>query len=341
MKKLGGKMEELMQWLASGPRWIINQVQKNFSEEYDLGEFQQGNRELLEKDPKFMQLLSDCLKWDTAVLKRHNDAAHPIHKISFLADLGYTIQENHIRHIVQKINANLSDQEIFQSLCNYPSHFGGSGKDEWVWCLCDAPLVLYSLIKFDGEHKETYLPSYQILESLARENGWPCAASPKLGSLKGPGKRTDPCPYANLLMLKLAALLPNHRDQSQVNHGINCLLDLWEHSREEHPFLFKMGRNFRKLKVPLIWYDILHVAIVLSNYPQAQRDPRFQSMVTIILEKGDSSFRFKSESIWTKWKGWEFCQKKEPSRWVTFQVMRLLKNIHQWPPQLNGLEKPL
>ena len=38
--------------------------------------------------------------------------------------------------------------------------------------------------------------------------------------------------------------------------------------------------------------------------------------------------RFTPESIYTKLKGWEFAQKKEPSRWVTFLVNRIFKRYN-------------
>ena len=31
--------------------------------------------------------------------------------------------------------------------------------------------------------------------------------------------------------------------------------------------MFFMGTDFRKLKVPLVWYDLLHVLDVLSSFP--------------------------------------------------------------------------
>ena len=67
-------------------------------------------------------------------------------------------------------------------------------------------------------------------------------------------------------MLKLLRLFPEFCDGQEVRAGIECLLSLWENSREAHPYMFFMGTDFRKLKVPYIWYDLLHVADVLSTY---------------------------------------------------------------------------
>ena len=48
-------------------------------------------------------------------------------------------------------------------------------------------------------------------------------------------------------------------------------------------------------------------------------------MIDIVKLKADDKGRFIPESIYTKLKGWEFSQKKEPSKWITFLVERILK----------------
>jgi len=62
---------------------------------------------------------------------------------------------------------------------------------------------------------------------------------------------------------------------------------------------------------------------VLSQFPQLWPDNRFLEMIEVIQSKADKNGKYTSESIWTKWKGWEFCQKREPSRWVTFCALSI------------------
>jgi N-acetyl-anhydromuramyl-L-alanine amidase AmpD len=49
--------------------------------------------------------------------------------------------------------------------------------------------------------------------------------------------------------------------------------------------MFFMGTDFRKLKAPFIWYDILHATEVLSWYTYARSDSRMK----ILDEEGLSS----------------------------------------------------
>jgi hypothetical protein len=107
------------------------------------------------------------------------------------------------------------------------------------------------------------------------------------------------------------------------------LLTLWDESKERHPYMFFMGTDFRKLKAPMFWYDILHVLDILSQFKWVQQDKRFKEMLGVVEAKADGDGRFVPESIWAVWKDWDFCQKKIPSRGLTFFVQRILKRVSE------------
>ncbi len=112
------------------------------------------------------------------------------------------------------------------------------------------------------------------LAGLVRENGWPCAVSKSLGNFRGPGRKEDPCPFATLAMLKALGVIENWRDSAACHTGTETLLHLWSTSLSDHPYIFYMGTDFRKLKVPFIWYDLLHVLEVLSHFSWVKNDPQ-------------------------------------------------------------------
>jgi hypothetical protein len=165
----------------------------------------------------------------------------------------------------------------------------------------------------------------EYVNALVRENGWPCAASPELGTFRGPGRKEDPCPYATLVMLNVLAHIPELQKSKSARVGVEALLQLWEQSKEEHPYIFYMGTDFRKLKAPMFWYDILHVLDVLSRFEWVWKDKRFQQMLNVVETKANPEGQFVPESVWMAWKEWDFSQKKIPSRGLTFFVQRILK----------------
>ncbi|HEY85183.1 MAG TPA: hypothetical protein G4N96_08760 [Chloroflexi bacterium] len=89
--------------------------------------------------------------------------------------------------------------------------------------------------------------------------------------------------------------------------------------------MFGIGTDFRKLKYPFVWYNVLHVVEVLSRFPFVHSDPRFQEMVKTITDQADDEGRYTANSMYRAWKGWSFADKKNPSPWLTFLVLRAVK----------------
>jgi len=100
------------------------------------------------------------------------------------------------------------------------------------------------------------------------------------------------------------------------------LLWHWEHQTERKIYMFGIGTDFRRLKYPFVWYDILHVADVLSRFPFVRADLRFREMLEAIAAQADDG-RYSADSMYRAWKGWSFADKKSPSPWLTFLVLRV------------------
>ena len=83
--------------------------------------------------------------------------------------------------------------------------------------------------------------------------------------------------------------------------------------------------DFRKLKAPALWYDIISVADCLSQFESVKDDKRFLEMLAVIEDKMDNNFRFTPESVYLKCKDWDFGQKNEPSPWLTYLCLRILE----------------
>jgi len=105
------------------------------------------------------------------------------------------------------------------------------------------------------------------------------------------------------------------------------LLWHWEHQRERKLYLFGIGTDYRKLKYPMLWYDILHATEVLSRFPEVHGDARFKAMLATILAQQDDQGRFTAGSMYRCWKGWDFADKSAPSPWLTFLVCRILQRV--------------
>ncbi|WKZ35650.1 MAG: hypothetical protein QY332_18735 [Anaerolineales bacterium] len=318
---------QTIEWLLEGDAWIQYRTRVDLLGQAETDPQVRAARKAMMADAKIQSLLMELNDWPGAVLNSHKSASQPFHKLAFIADLGLNLSDAPMKQIAKKVMEHQSAQGPFQLTMSIPTHFGGSGKDEWAWALCDAPILVSALVKMGlGDDKRVQI-AVQYLDGLVRDNGFPCAASPELGKFRGPGRKEDPCPFATLAMLKVISRVPELRESDSAKIGVETLLTLWENSKERHPYMFFMGTDFRKLKAPMFWYDILHVVDVLSQFELARKDKRFKELLGVVEAKADGEGRYTPESIWTAWKDWDFSQKKVPSRGMTLFVERIEKRI--------------
>jgi len=273
--------------------------------------------------------MAETATWGDRPLKRHNDASHPIYKFSTLADFGVRHDDPGMAASIKAVMAHQSPEGVFQTVVNIPKTFGGTGEDTWTWMLCDAPTLLYALLAMGLGDDPRVKRAVDHLIGLVDENGWRCVAAPEAGKFRGPGRKADPCPIVNVFALKALAQVPDLLDSPAAHTGAEMLLWHWEHRTERKIYLFGIGTDFRKLKYPFVWYDVLHVVDVLSRFPFVQADPRFQEMVETITAQADEEGRYTAGSMYRAWQGWSFADKKNPPPWLTFLVLRVLKRMGQ------------
>jgi hypothetical protein len=316
-----------LDWLLEGDSWVRYATQVTLLGYDSQSDAVAASKAATLSDPAVRALLDDITRWPWPPLTRHNDAAHPLHKLAFLASIGCSASDPGIDGVVDRLLADQSPEGAFRiTLQTYP-RFGGSGEPELGWMLCDGPLVAATLCELGLSQDSRVQHAMGYYVSLVQQNGWPCVVDAAMGRFRGPGKREDPCPYATLLMLRALSGLDREQDHPAARIGVETLLDLWDQRRERRPYLFAMGTHFARLKAPLIWYDIVHVLDVLSRYPWVYPEPRFREMMAILTAKADDQGRYTPESVWTHWKGWDFGQKKTPSRGLTLIIRRILSRV--------------
>ncbi len=316
-----------LDWLLDGEAWLVYRTRRDLlgqaEDEPQVG----AARQAMLADANVQKLVKTLAEWPGTVIASHKSAGQSFHQLTFLADLGLTVNDPGVAAITARILQHTSQEGPFQLPMNISASYGGSGQEQWAWALCDAPLIVYALAKLGLKDEPAVKAASAHLVSLARENGWPCAVSKELGKFRGPGRKEDPCPFANLAMLKALAEMDEWRASAVCRVGAETLLNLWRESLTRHPYMFYMGTDFRKLKVPFIWYDLLNVLDVLSRFDWLREDARLLEMLGLLKSKMDAEGRFTLESVWTAWKDWEFGQKKIPSRWLTLRAWRIVQRV--------------
>jgi hypothetical protein len=320
-------MKAPIDWLLEGEPWIEYRTRRDLLHQSEKDPQVLSARKSMMASTQVRNLLKELSGWPGKVISSHKSASQPFHKLTFIADLGLTANDPAMDPIITRILAHQSNEGPFQLPTNIPAHYGGTGQDQWAWALCDAPLIVYALAKFGLKKEPAVKNAIEYLVGLVRDNGWPCAVSKELGKFRGPGRKDDPCPYANLAMLKALSEIEEMRAGPACHIGVDTLLTLWSESYTRHPYIFYMGTDFRKLKVPFVWYDLMHLLDVLTHFTWLKHDPRLLDMLAVMKSKMDEQGQFTLESIWTAWKDWEFGQKKTPSRWLTLCAWQIINRV--------------
>jgi hypothetical protein len=308
--------------LETGDSWVQYRTRLDLMKQKETDPDVQTARAAMIADPRIKALIAELQEWPGPPLTSHKQAQHPLHKLAFLAEIGLQADDPGMEAVVQRVLERQSAEGAFQISVKLRKSYGGTGESMLTWMLCDAPTVLYALCKFGLREDHRVAEAVEHIRGLIRENGWPCVTSPELG-LRGPGRKDDPCPYATLVSLKaLAAYGGIDPADETIKAGIGSLLWHWEIQQDRKLYLFGIGTDFRKPKLPLVWYDILHVVDVLSRFPSARSDYRFMEMLADLMSQADDNGRFTPASMYRDWKEWEFASKKQPSPGITLIAWR-------------------
>ncbi len=319
---MNGTNNDVISWLLEGEPWVAYGTRIHLLMQDQNDPLVLHDRKRMLEHPFISNLITELQGWPGLTISSHKSAGQLFHKLAFAAELGLRQDDPGMAEVIAAVMAHQDPDGPFQLRSIVPVHFGGTGEESYSWALCDAPLVLYALARFGLSDHPAVQKGVQYLVNLAQENGWPCVVGREMGTFRGPGRKEDPCPFATLIMLRLLTAFPDLLDSPAAHQGAASLLDLWEKRRERHPYIFYLGTDFCKLKYPLVWYDILHVASVLSQFPGLSGDLRLAAMLGIMRSKADAQGRYTIESAWQVWKEQEFGQKKTPSRALTLQVLR-------------------
>jgi hypothetical protein len=300
---------EVVKWLLSGPEWLRYAVNKQLLDRKPdpqaVGDLQiQRLLTILVSDGGLDSIMDGTASYKNEVFWY----------LYFLADIGFTATELSLESDLQRI-LELEDEEhkFLLSQEMKPDYF------------CISSILLYSLAQMSGVCKTKLLPHVEtILAAQRLDGGWHCAKSRAIGGrLEG----SDSCPMDNLNILMLLSSYESYREDSRLDGAIDLLLKHWEYRVDKwRPYGFGVGTQYLKLRYPEEKYGILRVLDVLSCYPRALRSEAFSSMFEMVKQKSPEGCYF-AESVRRSFSDFDFGQKKEPSRWITFLVARIEKRM--------------
>jgi hypothetical protein len=302
--------QKIINWLLEGPQWLKYAVEL----------------QLLDNKPNVKQVLSDisikkivnelkdsqgltALKTGTLSYK-----GKVYWDLFFMADIGLTVKDLHLEKEAKEIyELQLSDGTFITAKDMKPNYF----------CI---PTILLSSLKKMNYYDKLKLQRFiqLIFKSQRLDGGWHCAKQRAVGQRL---QDTESCPMDNLNILLLLSQFEEYRKQAKLNGAIDLLLTHWDKQNEKwRPYGFGIGTEYKKLKYPAVTYGILRILDVLSMFPYAVKSKSFKDMMNYVRGKSKNGM-FYAESIVKYYSDFDFGQKKQPSRWITFLINRIEKRV--------------
>jgi hypothetical protein len=180
---------------------------------------------------------------------------------------------------------------------------------------CFTSILTESLAKLGYALDPRLSRAYEWLIQRQRPDGgfW-CKKTGQPGGLR---EKEPSCALATLCVLGALIRNPDLKKSKIASKAGEFLLRCWD-NREKIRYAghdSQIGRGWEK------YLD------ALSQVESLRADRRMIKMRDFLLEKRDEEGRFFAESVHKAWAGFDFGQKKLPSRWITLIVYRILRRI--------------
>jgi hypothetical protein len=266
--------------------------------------------------------------WASYLVKGHQRPDYPPSVLLLLFDFG--VEKEDFPEIEKLLSQMLKLQDIegrFQSLAQFPRSKPMIGSN-----LCDTHIITEVLLCGGYDETEEIGKSLEFIRTHLKETSqgiaWKCEPN-SVSKARGPGRKDDICPQVTLEALRLFSHLPKKKHPENLINAGRTLLRCYEKSKENRPYMFGHGSQFKKLRPPFFWYNIGEVLDTTSRYSELFQESSFQDMFSRVITKADDNGMFTPESIYLPLKKWSFGQKKVESPWLTLYISRILKRVYQ------------
>lgn len=162
----------------------------------------------------------------------------------------------------------------------------------------------------------------QLLATQYSDGGWRCN---KFSYGRGPETEFSN-PFPTLLALDAFRHASGYRQEPALDRAVEFLLEHWTIRKPIGPCHYGIGTLFMQVEYPFRNYNLFYYVYVLSFYPRARQDPRFQNALLALRSKTVHG-EIVVERVVPKLAGLFFCQKGKPSTLATLRYQEIERNM--------------
>ena len=304
--------------LAADEPWVVyNTLRDLAGADAESAEVRAAYREM-QDHPAVAGLLAALEVWPTPPLGKAYDPKDSIWKLGTLADFGLEHDDPRIAAIAEHVFAVQADNGGFL-------HGGFDHTKTWHTrpYICIAHVMTYALARFGYLGDPRLDRAYAQIAAWQRlDGGW----HPNALNLPGAAREAEPsCPFGTGNVLRALVANPALADSALAQRAAANLLACWARRAEPYrPVGFGIGSTWDKVQYPFVQYQLLKTVDTLAQVPAMRGDARLQELLERVRSKQDASGRWLAEGINKPYADFDFGQKKQPSRWITFLAARAL-----------------
>jgi hypothetical protein len=268
-------------------------------------------------------------------------------QLNLLADMG--VRHGDFEQLDALLEGFLGHEDKdgrFESLGKSPGH----PEPEWGSLLCDTNVITYTLMRYKLEEREGVKRAIErITRDVAKTpqgRAWQCVPQ-TTSRWRGPGRKADVCPQVTLEGLRVLSRIPDAQRPGWTLEAARTPLEVWRRRGEERPYAFGHGYQFKSVKWPNYWYDVLWVLETLSRFPElwegAQaRDEDRQALAELaaclIAYNIDPDGRVTPRRTYRGFERFSFGQKTDPSPFATARVLAALLPLSDLADQIAAVD---
>ncbi len=297
-----------------------------------------AHQDVLE-DPLVNDLLNNLSDWERDIVTAHNKADYLPNQLWLLLNWGVRINDDErLKEAIEKILKH-QDTKLGQFLA-YSQVYEKKTRAKhpmWTSTLCDHNLItsvlLLAGLKDDDRVKKGVKRMNSLLTETTQGRGWKCV--PWLyQKRRGPGRVNDVCPMIVADALRGYWVLPKEEWPINLIEAGKTLLSCWTKRSTEKPYMFGHGKRFRLPRAPFFWYNIGTVLDAVRHYPELTKSQAFLELIAVSLIEFPPNGEFIPKTVYRYFKNYSFGQKKQPSPWMTFFLLRIYKDAIDNNPQI-------
>jgi hypothetical protein len=300
-------------------------------------------------DEAVRRLVEELPPWDMEAEDGagHHSPAFLPNRLNLLADMGVGGGDF---DLVEALLDRMLEHQDSRGRFRAGGPDSGRPKPQSGSLLCDTNVAADVLMRY-GRRNEPAVK--RALERMAADlaatpqgRAWQCVPEQR-ALFRMPGRGADVCPQVTLEGLRAFSHLPAGDRPPRIAEAARTPLEIWRRRTDERPYGFGHGYQFKSVKWPNFWYDVLWVLETVGRYPDVWRGARSRSQdrrsvaelaACLIAYNFDADGAVAPKRVYRGFEDFSFGQKRHPSPFATARCLIALSRVADLADEIGAVD---